>query len=155
MGVLNLIDDPTGSMSQEEINSSNIGNIVTELNRNADQLDSLSKSLAISSKGSVPASLSSSVYSASVDLGTTVPSSFIAYMQRSDDTSKYYSLPYMVTTGTPVSGISMAVSASLTVDFAGKVSLSFLGVTNGVYAAPASLTFFYYTFNQPTNPTTT
>lgn len=47
MGLLNPYDDPTGQLTQRQINAQNIQNILTEFNRSQDQLDTLNKTFSI------------------------------------------------------------------------------------------------------------
>lgn len=47
MGLLDPYIDPTGKLAPYDIDSKNIQNIITELNRSQDQLDSLNKVFAI------------------------------------------------------------------------------------------------------------
>lgn len=52
MGRLDYFSDSTGKMSQTDINSQDISNIVIEMNRNQDLLDALNNNLKIIARGS-------------------------------------------------------------------------------------------------------
>lgn len=151
MGRLDAFTDMTGSMSQQEINGQNIEQIIDELNRAADQVDALSNSISIVNRNNVTVPLSGNTYNASVNIQTSVASSFLAYMSRSDQPGNYFVLPYFATSGVPVSALQMAVSASLQSAAGNQVMLNIQGVVGAGYAAPSSITVYYYILSQPAN----
>lgn len=53
MSDIQVYNDLTGSMSQEDINSENISTILDQLNRNSDNLNNFGTSLAVQGNGSI------------------------------------------------------------------------------------------------------
>lgn len=155
MGRIDNVVDVTGGQNLTQMNAENIRQIIEELNRNSDQLDALSKNLAISTKGQVVAPLVGNSYQATVTLGSGNPSSFLVFMSRPDLPGQYFAMPYFQTVGFPISGLNMACGASLSPGIAGSsTTLNMGGSVSNAYlgSAPASITFYYYVFNQPANP---
>lgn len=154
MGILSAYVDPTGEKSTSEVNAENISQIIDELNRSSDQLDSLANQLSISTPGHVtlPISGSNSSQQTTVSLGSTAPFAFIAYMVRSDAPSNYYLVPYFLAQGAPASTMAMLAYAQLTSGSTPQLLFD-VEVASG-YAPPASVTFYYYILNQPANPGT-
>lgn len=155
MGKLSPFVDMTGKMDQVALNDQNIQRLMTELNRASDQLDEINQGLVIINKGQIPAPLVGNQYSASVNLGTAAPSSFLAFMTRSDQAGNFFAMPYFNTAGFPISAINMAAYASLQPGVAGgNPTLNFTALVSNAYlgSAPPSVTFYYYAFNQPANP---
>ena len=131
-----------------------IGNIVDEANRQADLLDSLNTSLKIIARGTLTMTFdgSSQYPVATATLGSGTSNTFVAYMQRSDDLTKVYSLPYYLMHGT---GLAGAISTDMYVrGWVSANTISFFGETNGSYSAPTTLTIFYYIIQQPASVTT-
>jgi hypothetical protein len=147
MGLLSSFTDATGSLSDTEVNAQNISNIIDELNRNGDQLDSLSNNMSIAS-----ASNQSFFWNGSPqDLGVTATAStgtantFYAFYTRSDIPNNLYSVPdyqfnsagnllYSVTVFTGGEGGPSDIN--FTFDF----------VQGGT---PATYTVYYFLLNQP------
>jgi hypothetical protein len=68
-------------------------------------------------------------------------------MVRSDDASRAYSIPYYLYTG---SGGSMAAQMTIFANVS-QNNITFSGLTNGTYIAPASVTIYYFMAQQPAN----
>lgn len=155
MGSLNIFSDKSGSLSQTDVNGENIKSIIDELNRNADQLDSVNNSLGILSSGQVTVSISAGTGSSVVSLGTTAPASFICYMSRPDQPGRFWALPYLLNENPPTPTVDMVVTATLVAagGLGTNVSLQFQVFANtATYTPPGSVTCYYYTFSQPVNP---
>lgn len=155
MGRIDQTVDMTGKLNLMDMNQQNIEQLIDELNRNSDQLDSLNKGLAVGVKNSIPAPLIGNTYTASVSVGSTNPSSFLAFMSRSDQPGIYFAMPYFLTVGFPITGLQMAAYAQIQSGIAGAAAtINFSGSVSNAYlpSAPASVTFYYYLFNQPANP---
>lgn len=152
MGRLNSYSDPTGRQTPQQQAEAYIQQIVQELNRNADQLDSLQKSLSISNPGKATLSISGTSQSTTVNVGSPAPFSFMAFMVRSDQPTNYWALPYVLTQGVPVSSLNMVAYANLVTSANGSSLLFDVEVAAGYLAsAPALVTFYYFILNQPAN----
>lgn len=155
MGTLQEYIDPTGNLGQDQLNQKNISNIIDELNRTGDQLDSLSNNLSILAYGSLSyvwngtGSADSSV-NPIIDASITVSTAFVVliFMQRSDIPNQVYQLPYYdgITNpnGDPVISKTLFGGADL--------SRQQIYVNQTFYAngAPATFTYNYYVIQQPT-----
>lgn len=150
MGRLDLFSDITDSMNPLEVNSSNIMQIIDELNRNSDQLDALTKTLSISNPGKIILPITGDSQTASASLGQVVAFSFIGFLVRSDQPTKYYMVPYVLTEGVPVTAFDMVVTANL-INNGGQISISIDAeiATTYLASAPTSITFYYFILNQP------
>lgn len=161
MGNLDGYVDMTGSMSQEDINTENISNIIDELNRNSDQLDALNNVLSVVAYGSLEY-----VWDGTVPLGNllqvilTAPvnseanfSSFTYFSRASDNPPIYIATPYTEeyvngNTDTVVSKVFVAGTNSETGQY--EIFLNFYAPGNSTV-----FTFYYTIIAQPSNITTT
>lgn len=157
MGDLDSFIDMTGAMSQEEVNAQNISNIIDELNRNSDQLDSLNSTLSVIAYGSLVYSWNGSgsaatPLQATLSANITSSAAFIGlcYMQKaSDATGELFQLPYTQefenSNGDSVMAKNFLCGANTdTGTF--QVDLNFF--TTGT---PDIFTFFYTILRQPSN----
>lgn len=156
MGQLEEFTDMTGNMSQEDINQENISNIIDELNRNSDQLDSLNNVLSVIAYGSLtynwdgsgdPASPTSDVLVAP----ETSDANFIGfvYMARSDDEGLYFNLPYyevdVNSNGDSVIGKRFDINNNSST---GQLEITIQFLLPG---SPTNFTFYYFLVQQPAN----
>lgn len=159
MGTLDSFVDMTGQMSQDDINAENISNIIDELNRNSDQLDSLNNTLSVIAYGSLDYS-----WDGSGDPGTPtqatlfIPAqssaSFIGmtyFSRNTDDPIHYFAMPY-------TQGIVNANGDSVM----SKIFVAGSNSDNGQYeidlnfyatGSPIDYTFYYILLQQPSNVT--
>lgn len=150
MGRLDVFSDMSGKLGQLEVNKQNIQQLIDELNRNSDQLDSLTKSLGISNPGKLTLAISGNSQTTSASLGQVSAFSFIGFLTRSDQPNNYYMIPYVLTEGVPVTAFDMVVLASLS-SSAGRVSINLDAEVATTYlgSAPVSVTLYYFILNQP------
>lgn len=155
MGSLEEFTDITGQMSQDEINQENISNIIDELNRNSDQLDSLNNVLSIIAYGTLIYNWTGTGSGASPTIDVLVApesssANFIglAYFTRSSDiTPLYYQMPF---TEIAVNGGGDTV---VTKEFSlnSNSSTGQLEVTVNFFATGSAenFTFYYILLQQP------
>lgn len=143
MGIIDSIIDPTGNLSDEEVNSQNLSQIIDEMNRNSDQLDAIANSINIINKGSQTLSMSTSDTSTSVQVTHGFGSApiFLAFFNRSDQANAWYSFPNIVADG---SG-SVIFAANANTDSV-NINFSFVRSTTG---SPLVFIVSYYILQQP------
>lgn len=98
MGRLDAITDMTGRLNPMDLNAQNIANIIDEMNRNSDQLDSIANSLNIIGRGTLSGTWGgtggaggSLIVSAAH--GFAVAPIFLAFFTRADDATNGKSYP--------------------------------------------------------------
>ena len=159
MGNIDSFVDMTGAMSQDDINTENINNIIDELYRNSDQLDSISNTLSIIAYGTLDYSWDGSGSGAtptqsSLFVPATSSANFIGmtYFSRStDDPTIYFAMPYtqgyVNANGDSVVGkLFVAGSNSDTGQY--EIDLNFYNT-----GTPIDYTFYYILLQQPSNVT--
>lgn len=129
-----------------------IKDAIGEINRQGDMLDSLDSGLKIIARGSVTLTPSGTNYTPqTVNLNAGLATSFMCYMQRSDQPTRMYFVPYLEATGAVGS-----VQARLeTFAYVFNTGITFSAEAATDYVSPPTLTFFYYMIQQPANPATT
>lgn len=137
MGRIDSITDMTGTLDVMDLNAQNIQQIIDELNRNSDQLDSIAKGINIIGRGTTTSVNHSAI---SVAHGFSQAPIFVASFTRSDQPGVYYPIPswfYDVAGNYQgrVYAYTDSQSIVLTQDF--------------VAAAPATITFSWYILQQP------
>lgn len=157
MGLLSMFTDPTGKMSQSEINSQTISQLIDEMNRNQDQLDSLSSGMAISQYNTITLNTATQTQvQADTGFNTNTSSgvTFLAFVSRSDVAGAFYQLPYFVTTGGSPTNLSLSIYAQLGPIFPNpEIYLTFSVAAVAGYVLPATFTFYYFILNQPVGAT--
>lgn len=156
MGNIEQFSDMTGTMSDAEINAENISNIIDELNRTSDQLDSLNSVLAVIAYGSLDyewdgTGSPGSPNGAQLVVPVTSAANFIGfcYMQRSSDPTKYYSMPY---TEYVENANNDTVTAKFFIAFAENELGQFVIQLDFFNSGSAEAFTFYYTIiQQPAN----
>jgi hypothetical protein len=98
MGRLDVQQDPTGKMNILDLNTQNIQNIIDELNRNSDQLDSLTNQLSIVQRSSVKGTWNgiggiNSGLILTVNHGLAFAPIWMGFFTRSDQPGQYFSVP--------------------------------------------------------------
>lgn len=157
MGDLSSFVDITGNLSQDDINSENISNIIDEVNRNSDQLDSINNVLSVIAYGSLVYNWDGSGSGASPTVGQLIApvessASFIdmTYFSRSTDTPiQYLATPYTQAAenangDSVVTKIFLAGSNSTTGQY--EINLNFYAT-----GTPTVFTFYYTILQQPAN----
>jgi len=143
MGILNPIIDPTGQLTQEEVNSQNLSQVIDEMNRNSDQLDAIANSMNIINKGSRTIVMGASSTSTSTQVAHGFGSApiFLSFFNRSDQSTLWYAFPDVFTDG---SG-SVILAADSSTD-AKNINFSFVRSATG-----SAITFIvsYYILQQP------
>lgn len=153
MGDLSRYVDPTGDLSKVEILDKDLDQIIEEINRNQDQLDALDSAIKIVARDQITTNYDAASHTYPLQIynygGGTV-GSFLCFMKRSDQPDNLYPVPYYESA---VVGATLelrleayANSAQSALQFTGRASTSHP-------SPPASLTFFFYIFRQPTNVT--
>lgn len=161
MGSLEEFTDITGQMSQDEINQENISNIIDELNRNSDELDSLNNVLSIIAYGTLTYNWDGT---GSGNIPTedtlivpeTSAANFIGlcYFSRSSDAEPiYYQMPF---TGVAANANGDAVITKNFLVNANSTSGQF-EIPIRFYATnnPETFTFYYILLQQPANTSLT
>lgn len=152
MGRVNLATDLTGQLSDTELNTQNIGNIIDELNRNSDQLDSLSQNLTIIAYNALPVTWPGTggglPTSVSDTIKTGAASSFLAFYNRSDIPNQLFSVPNIHYDNS--GNISCIVTGSTFVSGVASIGFEIEFLSNG---SPITFNFYYYILQQPTNIT--
>lgn len=157
MGSLSSFTDITGKMSQDDINTANINNIIDEFNRNSDQLDALNNVLSVIAYGSLQFSwdgTGSGSSPNSITLVAPVESSvsfidFTYFTKSTDITPVDYATPYTEAAqnangDTVVTKVFVAGSNSTTGQY--QISLKFYAT-----GTPTVYTFYYTIVQQPSN----
>lgn len=159
MGNLQQFVDMTGRMSQQDINAENISNIIDELNRTSDSVDSINQTLSIVAYGTLEYSWDGTGSGASplqavIQTGIQTSGNFIglSYLSRSvDNPTLYINTPY-IRSFTNSNGDTV-------VD---KYFYAEVDSDNGIYqitlnfynsGSPIDYTFYYFLFQQPSNLT--
>lgn len=153
MGRINLATDLTGKLSDIELNAQNINDIVNELNRNSDQLDSLSKNLNIiaynklsvtwpGTGGGLPTTVTDLIK-------TGAASTFLAFYDRNDIANQLFSVPNVHYDGS--GNIASIITGNTFVLGAASIGFNIDFLANG---SPVSFNFYYYILQQPTNALT-
>lgn len=132
--------------------ATSMSDLTDRANAISEHLDSFVNNITILATSSVTVGYDAGSFSypdTVVDVGSGISNAFLAFVQRSDQPSRFYQIPYYE-----------VLSAALTLHayawtFQGKVHVG--GQTSNPYptAAPASLTFYYYLLQQPANPVLT
>jgi hypothetical protein len=149
MGLISSFTDATGAMSDTEVNGQNIDNIIEELNRNSDQLDSLSNNLSIAASSNQQFNWNGSPTAIGVtaNLPTTAVNTFYAFYTRSDLPNNLYSVPDYQFTNAGALIYSVTV---FTGGEGGGINFEFDFVQSGT---PAIYTVYYFLLNQPVSQT--
>lgn len=145
MGRYDAITDMTGTMSPLEVNQENISGLIDELNRNADQLDGLTNSLAIIGRGS---SLGTWNGTGGINAGLTLiithglPEApiFMGFYTRSDK-SGVFTVPYW-----DFDNSGNLLSRAYALSTVNNIIFNFAMVSNG---SPINITFSWYAIQQP------
>ena len=150
MGKIDNFMDLTGSMDQTEVNSTQITQMVDELNRSQDLLDSFTSNLKIIATGQV-----TDIWNGSAGVGnhidipinTGLGFTFLGYYSRSDIPGSLYSIPNYL------------------YDNSGNIQFYVFNFSNQqnltmqwyAYQAGTSFTwtFYYFILQQPTNTNST
>lgn len=152
MGRLDLYSDMTGSMNPTDVNAQNISNIVDELNRNSDQLDSLSNTVSIIASNKLTVTWNGTGGGLPTTVADTIKtgatSSFLAFYSRSDTANQLFSVPNIHYDGS--GNIACIVSANTFVSGTASIGFNIEFLNNG---SPVTFTFFYYILQQPANVT--
>lgn len=156
MGQLNRHVDMTGSQTVEDIQSTELGSIIDELNRTSDNLDALLNNLSIAGYGSISYTWDGvSIGATPITQNATITSSGalfpIVFMNRSDQPGNLYSLPYVITQVNANGDATMASYFYAGVNLGSQqffVNLAFFAP-----GTPKTYTFYYYLMAQPPNAT--
>lgn len=152
MGRLSPVVDFTGGDLVGQ-HAQSIKDMIDEVNRQQEHLDSLVNSLIVIASGLVviPYDAPSNSYPDTiVPLASGMVGAFISYMVRSDQASKAWSLPYFELSSGNVNILANAYMNSSTGQLLAGAKLA------AAYASPpANLTFYYYLLQQPANATLT
>lgn len=137
MGRLDAFVDITGSMSPLDVNTENIQQIIDELNRNADQLDAISKGLNIIGQGSRTIGANTA---SQVNHGFGSAPIFLCFFNRDDQPGIFYAASQWFYDNTGnyqgrVYAYTDATNINLTSTF--------------VAGAPTNVTFSWYFIQQP------
>lgn len=143
MGLIDAVTDMTGSMSQLDINTENISNIIDELNRNSDQLDSIGNSLNIISRGTLSGTWdgTTDVLQVQQNHGFATAPIFLASFTRSDMVGQYFPMPMWYYDN---SGNFQARALAFTDN--NNIYMQFVSVVTG---APVTFDFSFYIIQQP------
>lgn len=146
MGRLDAFTDMTGQMNQVDLNKQNIQQIIDELNRNSDQLDSLNKGLNIIAKNTLAGTWDgtggiNSGLTLSAVHGFSQAPIFLASFTRSDRAGLVYPVPQWFYGG----GGAFESRAYSYTDQA-NIFFNFASVAGG---APINFVFSYYIIQQP------
>lgn len=143
MGRLDPYIDITGKLNPFEVNAENINNIVDELNRNSDQLDSVQNNLAIVSRGStlITASGGFSDISVNINHGLGFPPAVLAFYTLSTSSTVVHQLPNFVLDGS--GNYLYSVTFTTTTN---NLQFQVLGTVPAV-----TFNFSYYLLKQPAN----
>lgn len=157
MTQLQQFTDMTGTLSKAEINTQNLNNIVSELNRTSDQLDSLNQTLNIVAYGTLTYSWDGTGSGATplqsvLQTGVQSSGNFIgmSYLSRDvDSPTLYVNLPYF---RSMVNANGDAVLDKLFIPQVNSASGIYQIVLN-FYApgTPIKYTFYYFIFQQPSS----
>lgn len=157
MSNLEQFNDMTGMMSQDDINAENISNIIDELNRTSDSLDSLNQTLSIVAYGTLTYSWDGSgsgatPTTATLQTGIATQGNFIglSYMSRDiDNPTIYVNMPYFrsIENANGDSVMDKLFQASVNSDSGiYEIDLNFFAS-----GSPIDYTFYYILFQQPSN----
>jgi hypothetical protein len=156
MSQLNRQVDLSGQQDVLDMQSSEIGSIMDELNRTSDNLDALLNNLSIAGYGSLTYNWDGvSIGTTPITQNATITSSGalfpIVFMNRSDQPNNLYSLPYIITLQNANNDAVMASYFYAGVNLTSQqffVNLAFYAT-----GAPKTYTFYYYLMTQPPNAT--
>lgn len=147
MGLINSFIDPTGDMSQVDVNSETLSQVIDEMNRNSDQLDAIANNLNIINKGTITATWTGT---GGISAGVTVSTPhgfgsapiFLGFASRSDIVpTVWYPVPQWTYDN---SGNLLTRSYAYTDSV--NVNFNFATTYNG---SPIAITFSYYILQQP------
>lgn len=150
MGRLDKFVDLTGTMSQTELQGTQITHLVDEVNRSQDLLDSLSSNLKIIARGKITDTwdgTAGSTNTLNIPINTGSGFTFLCYYSRSDLPDALYMLPnYLFDLSGNIQFYVFSFSNSKTLTFQWFAYQAGLGFT---------WTFYYFILQNPVNVVST
>lgn len=150
MGQIQRFTDATGDMSMVDRQDQDIDQIMGEVNRQADQLDSLNKSTKVIAQDSVTVTIPTGQTYAeqTYTYGSGTVGSFLCSIVRSDDTTHSWPIPYFETAvnGSGTLDVKLIANASASANV-----ITFSVRVGSSYTTPPSVTFNFQILEQPAN----
>lgn len=150
MSTIQSFTDMSGRLSQNDINSQNVQNIINEFNRLSDRVDSLNNSLSVIAYGQLSYSWDGTILQTSVSSPIVSTSNFmgLCYMSRSSESNNFFhGMPF---TEVIVNGAGDSVDGKIFLSGASPTTGS-LQVNLNFYAtgSPETFIFYYLVIQQP------